>query len=63
MTTSAPGKQVLAVIPAGAGGRAVGAQLASLFGTGFSVTVVETTDEDAAALGPCHLDRPRARYS
>lgn len=55
MNTSASGKQVLAVIPAEAGGRAVGAQLAGLFGAGFSVTVVETTDEDAAALGRSHV--------
>ncbi len=55
MNTSASGKQVLAVIPAEAGGRAVGAQLAGLFGTGFSVTVVETTDEDEAALGRSHV--------
>jgi phosphoglycerate dehydrogenase-like enzyme len=55
MTASAPGKQVLAVIPAEAGGRAVGAQLASLFGTGFVVTVVETTDEDLLALGRAHV--------
>lgn len=33
----------------------MGAQLASLFGTGFSVTVVETTDGDAAALGRAHV--------
>jgi len=55
MTTSATGKQILAVIPAEAGGRAVGAQLASLVGTGFRVTVVETTDEDTAALGQAHV--------
>jgi phosphoglycerate dehydrogenase-like enzyme len=55
MTTSATAKQILAVIPAEAGGRAVGAQLASLVGTGFRVTVVETTDEDKAALGHAHV--------
>lgn len=55
MTTSATGKHILAVIPAEAGGRAVGAQLASLVGTGFRVTVVETTDEDTAALGQAHV--------
>ncbi|BDB40721.1 MULTISPECIES: 2-hydroxyacid dehydrogenase [Mycobacterium] len=50
MTAPADAKQILAVIPAEAGGRAVGSQLASLVGTGFPVTVVETTDEDMAAL-------------
>ncbi len=55
MTNSVTVKQVLAVVPAEAGGRAVGAPLASLFGSAAEVIVVETTDEDNAALGRTHV--------
>jgi phosphoglycerate dehydrogenase-like enzyme len=55
MSNRAAGKQILAVIPAEAGGRAVGTQLAALFGSDFPVTVVETTDEDRAALRQAHV--------
>ncbi|MCV7166136.1 2-hydroxyacid dehydrogenase [Mycobacterium stomatepiae] len=55
MTAGVLRKQILAVIPAEAGGRAVGEQLASLFGAGFSVAVVETADEDTAALSQANV--------
>ena len=50
MTSPAPVKQILAVIPPKAGGRAVSAGLASIFGSAAEVTVVETTGEDKTAL-------------
>lgn len=43
--------QVLVVAPPLIGGRAVGAGLAEAFGSAADVTVVETTDENPAALG------------
>jgi len=55
MTSSVRVKQVLAVVPAEAGGRSVGTALASVFGSSAQVTVVETTDEDTAALGQAHV--------
>lgn len=50
MTRPPGGDAILAVVPAEAGGRAVGTQLAALFGNEYRVTVVETADEDPAAL-------------
>lgn len=55
MTNLAPVKQLLAVIPTEAGGRALGAPLAGLFGSAAEVTVVETTGENKAALGQAHV--------
>lgn len=55
MTSSVQAKQVLAVVAPQVGGRAVGAPLASAFGTAGQVTVVETTDEDKAALGQAQV--------
>jgi len=55
MTSSVTVKQVLGVIPPKAGGRAIGARLASFFGSAAHVTAVETTDEDKAALGLAHV--------
>jgi phosphoglycerate dehydrogenase-like enzyme len=55
MTSSVRVKQVLAVVPPEVGGRAVGAALASVFGSTAQVTVVESTDEDKAALGQAHV--------
>jgi phosphoglycerate dehydrogenase-like enzyme len=43
-------KNVLAVIPPHVGGRTAGAGMASLFPAGAQVTVVESADEDPAAL-------------
>ncbi|WP_031071211.1 2-hydroxyacid dehydrogenase [Streptomyces sp. NRRL S-118] len=48
-------KNVLAVIPPHVGGRAAGAALASVFPPQARVTVVETADEDPAALGGAHV--------
>ncbi|WP_428936153.1 2-hydroxyacid dehydrogenase [Streptomyces sp. ACT015] len=48
------GRNVLAVIPPHIGGRAAGAGLAGLFPAGVRVTVVETADEDPAALRGAH---------
>ncbi|MFJ6293884.1 2-hydroxyacid dehydrogenase [Streptomyces griseoviridis] len=50
---SAP-RNVLAVIPPHIGGRAAGAGLAALFPAGTRVTVVESADEDPAALRSAH---------
>jgi len=50
MTSPAQVKQILAVIPPKAGGRAVGAHAAGSFGPIAQVTIVETTGEDKAAL-------------
>ena len=55
MTSSVRVKQVLAVVPAEAGGRAVGTALSSVFGSAAQVTVVETADEDKAALGQAQV--------
>lgn len=55
MTTVASSKEVLAIVPPEAGGHAVGTRLASLFGAGVPVAVVETTDEDIAALSRAHV--------
>lgn len=55
MTSSVLVKHVLAVVPPQVGGRALGAALAGLFGSVAQVTVVETTDEDEAALGHAHV--------
>ena len=46
-------KHILAVIPAEAGGRA--ARLCNPFGSAAQVTVVETSDEDKAALNRAHV--------
>lgn len=48
-------KRVLAVVPPETGGRVVGASLAGLFGSIAEVTVVETTDEDTAALAAAQV--------
>ncbi|HTO62995.1 MAG TPA: NAD(P)-dependent oxidoreductase [Bradyrhizobium sp.] len=53
MTSPTQVKHVLAVIPAKAGGRA--ALVGSPFSSAAQVTVVETTDEDKAALGRAHV--------
>ncbi|MCZ1011254.1 2-hydroxyacid dehydrogenase [Streptomyces lydicus] len=50
-----PVRNVLAVISPHVGGRAAGAALAGLFPGQAQVTVVETTDEDPAALRAAHL--------
>jgi phosphoglycerate dehydrogenase-like enzyme len=50
MTSPTIIKQVLAVIPPLAGGRALGQRLCSIYGADVEVTVVETADEDKAAL-------------
>jgi len=55
MTSSVRVKQVLAVVPAEAGGRAVGTALSSVFGSAAQVTVVETAGEDKAALGQAQV--------
>ncbi len=55
MTGSNRFKQVLAVIPTKTGGRGLGARLAVSFGAAAEVAVVETTDEDAAALRRAHV--------
>ncbi|WP_329303161.1 2-hydroxyacid dehydrogenase [Streptomyces sp. NBC_00659] len=48
-------KNVLAVVSAHVGGRTAGAALATLFPGQARVTVVETTDEDPAALREAHV--------
>jgi phosphoglycerate dehydrogenase-like enzyme len=48
-------KQVLAVVSPRVGGRAIGAPLASAFGAAAEITVVETPDEDKAALARAHV--------
>ncbi|QOV40593.1 phosphoglycerate dehydrogenase [Streptomyces ferrugineus] len=48
-------KNVLAVISPHVGGRGIGAGLASLFPDSAHVTVVETADEDPAALRSAHV--------
>ncbi|MGX1759340.1 2-hydroxyacid dehydrogenase [Streptomyces lydicus] len=50
-----PVRNVLAVVSPHVGGRAAGAALAGLFPGQARVTVVETTDEDPAALREAHL--------
>ena len=55
MNGPVPVKHVLAVVPSEVGGRAIGAALAGTFGSAAQVTVVETTDEDKAALGRAHV--------
>lgn len=50
MTSAVRVKNVLAVVPPELGGRAVGTALAGAFSSLAQVTVVETTDEDKAAL-------------
>ncbi|MFG2526424.1 2-hydroxyacid dehydrogenase [Streptomyces sp. NPDC048516] len=50
-----PVRNVLAVISPHVGGRAAGAALAGLFPQQARVTIVETTDEDPAALREAHL--------
>ena len=55
MPGSALIKKILAVIPPRVGGRAISAPLVGLFGGAAEVTVVETTDEDKAALGQAHV--------
>jgi len=55
MTSSVTVKQVLAVVPPKVGGRAVGASLASVFGSAAQTTVVETTDQDEVALGQAQV--------
>lgn len=48
-------KNVLAVVPPHVGGRTAGAALASVFPEHARVTVVETADEDPAALREAHV--------
>ncbi|WP_406267671.1 2-hydroxyacid dehydrogenase [Actinacidiphila glaucinigra] len=48
-------KNVLAVIAPHVGGRGAGAALAGLFGDRAAVTVVESADEDPAALAAAHV--------
>ena len=48
-------KNILAVVAPHVGGRAAGAGLATLFPGEANVTVVETTDEDPAALHAAHV--------
>jgi len=48
-------RQVLAVISPNVGGRALGAPLAGAFGAAGQVTIVETPDEDKAALARAHV--------
>ncbi|MER0484320.1 NAD(P)-dependent oxidoreductase [Streptomyces sp. Edi2] len=50
-----PVRNVLAVISPHVGGRAAGAALAGLFPQQARVTIVETTDEDPAALREAHV--------
>ncbi|MFF4362736.1 2-hydroxyacid dehydrogenase [Streptomyces sp. NPDC001604] len=50
-----PPKNILAVIAPHVGGRAAGAGLATLFPGEANVTVVETADEDQAALRAAHV--------
>jgi phosphoglycerate dehydrogenase-like enzyme len=52
---SGPARQVLAVISPSVGGRATGGSLAGAFGAAAEVTVVETPDEDRAALARSHV--------
>ena len=55
MTSSVRVKQVLAVVPPKVGGHALGASLASVFGSAAQTTVVETADQDKAALGQAQV--------
>ena len=48
-------KQVLAVIPPLAGGRALGQRFSSIFGADVEFTVVEAADEDKAALSKAQV--------
>lgn len=54
-TVTAAAKNVLAVVSAHVGGRTAGAALATVFPGEAKVTVVETTDEDPAALREAHV--------
>ena len=55
MTSPTQVKQVLAVIPPLAGGRALGARFSSIYGADVEVTVVEAADEDKAALSKAQV--------
>jgi len=55
MTGSVRVQQILLVVPPEVGGRALGAPLARQLGSAAQVTVVETTDEDKAALGQAQV--------
>jgi phosphoglycerate dehydrogenase-like enzyme len=55
MTSPTEVKQVLAVIPPLAGGRALGARFAGIYGSAVQVTVVEAADEDNAALSKAQV--------